>query len=108
MQFDLGDVIATRTLRLDGKDTIMLSIGRPVAEPGGTVFCYYQITGVGSGRVRRAGGIDDIQALTLALKIAAADLYASDEGKAGRITWLGEKDLGLPVPDVIKPFVPRG
>lgn len=108
MQIELGDVIATRTLALDGKDTITVRIGRPVTEPDGTVFCYYQVLGVGSGRVRRAGGVDEIQALTLAMKIAAADLYASDEGKAGRITWLGEKDLGLPVADALKPFLPRG
>lgn len=42
-------------------------------------------------------GVDSVQALTIAMQIAHAELLTSAEGKSGALSWLGEADLGLPL-----------
>ncbi len=98
----LGQVIATRTLTLDGKDAITVRIGMPYSPPEyehGNYVCPYQIEGLGSEIIRfYQWGVDAIQALELAQQIIGVHLYASEEGAAGRIEWLGMRKLGFPVP----------
>ncbi|WP_414159947.1 DUF6968 family protein [Pseudomonas sp. BNK-45] len=45
----------------------------------------------------RIFGIDAIQALLLAMQGARYELVGSPENAAGELTWLGERDFGLPV-----------
>jgi hypothetical protein len=98
---DVGIVIARRELKLRyGKITVL--IGKPEPFPDGSdYYCPYQIIGLGTERVRRAGGIDSIQALHLALEMIGADLHASPEAQTGELSWeCGENgNLGFPVPE---------
>jgi uncharacterized protein DUF6968 len=48
-------------------------------------------------------GADSMQAAYLAMQIAATNLYASDEWEAGQLTWLGMRDLGMPLPKTFPP-----
>ena len=100
----VGEVIATRSLNLaDEKDrVVVVLIGRPRQFPDSTdYYCPFQITGIGSERVKYAGGVDPVQALQLALLKAGADLYALDRKTGGRLRWDGGEpgDLGFPKPD---------
>jgi hypothetical protein len=105
----LGQVIATRELELSGSGKkVLIRFGRPKRfADGRDYYCPYQIVGLGESRVRYAGGVDGIQAIVLALQKIGAELYTSNAAKAGRLMWLGEGDLGIPVADLIADLVPR-
>jgi hypothetical protein len=96
VKFDnVGVVIASRKLALDGEDKVTVLIGKPEKCPDeDDYYCPYQIVGVGSARVRLAIGVDTTQALQLALKMIGADLHAS----GAKLTWLDEAELGFPAP----------
>jgi hypothetical protein len=107
---EIGPVFATRTLLLDGKDEIQITIGQPVSPPdwNGNFRCTYRIQGLGDREIIRGiGGVDSLQALYLAMMTISVDLYTSDEGRAGRITWESDRELGLPFSDVIADLVPK-
>lgn len=105
---DLGPVIATRTLA-SGDRTISVSIGQPFVPPDfdGNWCCPYRIEGLGGGAIRYAGGVDAVQALWMALLMIGTDLYTSAPGIAGRISWLGMRNLGFPVPEAVRDLVPE-
>ncbi len=95
-----GPILATRTLSrtIAGGRAVVIRIGKPRRAPSGDWECPYQILGVGSGRPRRALGLDPIQALLLTFVGIRYDLKRT----GAALTWLGEPgDLGLPalVPD---------
>ena len=74
MKVELGSVIAERRLRVTGRPEldVRVRIGtpRPFPDaPHNDYYCPYQIVGLGSAKVRYAGGVDAIQALELALHI---------------------------------------
>jgi hypothetical protein len=75
---ELGAVIAERRLILLGKPEldvrVRIGMPRPFDAPSGDYYCPYQITGIGRGRVKRAGGVDAIQALELAIQIIPVEL----------------------------------
>jgi hypothetical protein len=101
---NLGQIVAHRTLVCGkGKTPVVISIGVPVPfDDGHDYYCPYQITGLSSVREGRAGGVDGVQALILALQMAAADLYTSEEWKRGDLRFLGARELDLPIPDSIR------
>lgn len=111
-QSRIDDVIATRELWLTtdagGQQLVEVRIGRPrpgvaaddpTAMAHGDYVCEFQIEGIGTGGVRRACGVDAMQALVLALEQIGMYLAASDEARAGRLTWLDPTSLnfGFPV-----------
>lgn len=93
------DVIASRTLQLRHEDgttsPVVVRIGRPHAD---TVDyrCDYEIEGLSKMRALRIGGVDEVQALWLALVGVGVELRTSAEGKEGRLAFNGEKDLSFP------------
>jgi hypothetical protein len=103
----LGPIVARREFELRDGGKVVLEVGLPYpVDDGGTYFCPYRIIGLGNERVRRAGGVDSVQALYLGLKMAATDLYASDQSRGKELTWCGQLNLGLPVPEAIADIVP--
>lgn len=94
------DIIAQRTYTLDheGGARIEVSIFKPVPD-GDDYKCRYEIREDGElVRQSHAMGIDGLQAMLLAVQALGAEILFSDEGKEGRIYWLGQNDdLGLPV-----------
>jgi hypothetical protein len=93
------DTIATRTLELrhdDGTTSpVLVRIGRP--RPTAVDYCCdYEIEGLSKKGTLHVFGVDEVQALWLALVGAGLELRSSDEGMQGRITLDGEADLSFP------------
>jgi hypothetical protein len=78
---------------------IVVRIGkpRPDLEPDGGWGCPTQIVGLGQDDVLVAFGYDAVQALQLAFEMIGARLAYPPEPMA--LTWLGESDLGFPIPE---------
>src|SRR4026208_821544 len=96
MKVELGPVIAERQLRVAGRPEsdvrVRLGTPRPFPDaPYGDYYCPYQIVGVGSEKVRWAGGVDAIQALELALHILPTELDALREQHPG-LGWVDAPD----------------
>ncbi len=107
---NVGVVIASRELTLDGNQKVEVLIGKPEPCPDGIdYYCPHQILGVRSGRVRYAIGVDTVHALVLGLSMVGAELYTSDEYESGRLSWdcgTVKGDLGFPVPENIRDVLP--
>ena len=105
-EHDLGTVIARRMFDC-GENNVLLEIGAPyLMDKGPDCWCPYRITGLGDGRVCRAAGVDSMQALYGAMQMAATDLYASDAAREQILTWIGQRNLGLPTLNAIADLVP--
>jgi len=104
---ELGVLIASRSLSFADRDDITILIGQPFIPPdyGGNFCCPYQIKGIGDEKIRYGSGIDSLQALYIALINISTDLYPTEEARAGKVTWQGERDLGLPMADAIRDFL---
>ena len=95
-------VIAERQLQLQGgrgDRSVTVRFMRPEleAKPGGVWICVYEISGLPRRRrlLRSSAGVDDLQALLLALQAARQDLRVlRTEGL--RLTWEGQDDMGFP------------
>jgi len=85
--------------KFDGPEgqVIELAIGPPVPDENDW-RCDVCI----DGKLRYAMGVDAVQAMWLALCLAATELYTSAAYVAGELSWLGGADLGLPIPEVIR------
>ena len=100
---NVGEVIATRRLHLLDDETreIFVLIGKPRQFPDSSdYYCPFQVTGIGSGKVKYAGGVDAIQAIQLAMGMIAAELDALNNANRGRLRWEGDErgGLGFPLP----------
>jgi hypothetical protein len=104
---EIGEVVAERRLYLEGEPntSIRVLVGKPQKAPGTSeddlVLCPYQILGIGDERVRSAGGVDEVQALQLAMGMIGSELYFKiNRQHGGKLRWEGGKegDLGFPVP----------
>jgi len=98
---NIGEIIALRKLYLTGeKDkTIAVSIGKPQQFPDSQdYYCPFQITGIGSEKIKYAGGVDAIQAIQLAFDMIGVDLYVLNKENNGRIRWEADRkgSLGFP------------
>lgn len=108
---EIGTVIARRVLSLAPNGEVVVVIGKPRPFPGGgDFFCPFKVEGLGSQRITRAGGVDAVQALELALRMVGTVLYTSQEYKDGRLTWEGGENgsLGFPVAANIRDILPEG
>jgi hypothetical protein len=81
-----------------GAAEVRLALGRPEPDPetGGDWRCRLVIVGLPRPVDRHAYGVDGVQALTLALEMAAADLRYAALPAGERLTFLGGPDLRLP------------
>jgi hypothetical protein len=108
---EIGTVIANRVLSLAPGGKVVVTIGQPRPFPGGkNFFCPFKVEGLGHGNITRAGGVDAVQALQLALQMVGTVLYTSQEYKDGRLTWDGGENgsLGFPVAANIRDILPDG
>lgn len=81
-----------------GITAVRLALGHPEPDPapGGDWRCRVIIVGLPYAVDRYAYGVDGVQALTLALEMAAADLRHAALPSGERLTFLGGPDLCLP------------
>ena len=91
-----------RRLELEGTAGVVVRFLKPVQDEE-DYRCDYQIVWPDRERTFHGFGIDEVQAVLSAMQNAHAELLATAESKAGRLTWLGERDLGLPLAGAMKP-----
>jgi hypothetical protein len=99
-----SDVIAERTFTVDGRE-LSCRFFRP-EEDDGSYFCRYEIDWPEQRRSRRAGGVDEVQAILLAMQLAHSELLAARENDGRAIAWLNDRSLGLPIASSIRDWDP--
>jgi len=80
---------------------------QPIEESTGEFSCRYEIEGSEGVSSKHAYGVDEVQALLLAMQRAHIDLLAARENHGRDVSWLGERSLGLPIPDSIRDWDPE-
>jgi hypothetical protein len=97
--------IATRDLYVrdaDGRThEVKVLVGAPERITGTEDYvCFYQIVGMGSGRIGKAYGADSAQALIHALQTVGVKLAAHQQHQDLKLWWLteGDEELGFPLP----------
>jgi hypothetical protein len=91
----MSEPVAERQLELAGGNHVTVRLCRP--EQDDAVYrCDYTITWPDRERRFHGFGEDSLQALFIAMQMAHADLLASPEGRAGKLLWFDQPDLGLP------------
>ncbi len=93
----MAEVFIERRYELGGSAEVVIRFRQPMQQDR-DFCCDYEIVWPDRTRAFHACGVDGIQALILALKMAHTDLLYSPEGKRGEIKWLAQSDLGLPDP----------
>lgn len=104
----LGEVIAERRFKFRQgarHRELAVLIGRPVPEPptGEDWRCPFQIRGLGDEHVRHAVGVDSVQALQLCFQMIGAQLHYLMRSQDIRLRWLGQSELGFPMPSLSPP-----
>ena len=104
-----GPTIAEREYQLvttEGVRSVRLRLGEPLPD-GDDACCFYQIDGLEPDGpiIRWVMGVDGVQALQLAMQLAATELMSTGAYDAGRLTFYGSFDLGLPVPENVAHLV---
>jgi hypothetical protein len=98
--------IATRLLRMknsSGEVRIPVNVFLPEREHDGTWFCRYEIDWPEGTWRSRAGGVDAVQSLFLALQMIGSDIYTSDYHKSGRLFLDAPgSGYGFPVPVTLR------
>jgi uncharacterized protein DUF6968 len=92
----MTEVIAVRRLSWEGEPTrdVLVSIGRPIENPGGQgeFYCPIRTTGLGKDEIVTAiFGIDACQAIELALRFIGWRLADINVKNGGRLRWLDEQ-----------------
>ncbi|HEX7693286.1 MAG TPA: hypothetical protein VF409_02285 [Sphingomonas sp.] len=98
------EVIARRTFKIDGREA-QCQFFKP-EEDRGSYFCRYQIEWPEGAKIRRVGGVDEVQALLLGMMTAHTDLLAARNMDGRTVEWLGEESLGLPVTPTVRDWDP--
>lgn len=102
MKHNNQEIFLSRTFTLAGEESVTAHVYLPYKDTANLVCqdykCEFQIYGLGSSKVYYAMGVDEIQAVYLALMRLGSILYASDEYRAGLLKWFTNSDLGLPMP----------
>lgn len=95
----IDPIIAVRKLSRSDGGSVTVRIGqpRPFAE-GDNSYCPFEIIGLDYEVFSRAGGVDDVQALQLAIKNIGVILEVYNRETGGSVYWLteGDPDLGFP------------
>ena len=95
--------IATRelTFHRDGQEpeTVVVTIGAPVASDGGDWQCPYAIQANSFTKSFRAFGVDSAQALIHTVCIISSELDALARRHGGEFRYFGNPDVGFPGPE---------
>jgi hypothetical protein len=96
----LGTVVAQRELtfaRGQVSHTLRVQVGTPVPDPAHAegFLCPILVDGLDREERLVVGGVDTMQALTLALRALPAFLAACARQYGGQLSWLGNAALGF-------------
>jgi hypothetical protein len=93
-------MIGQRILKLQSGDRtidVPVVVFQPQQGSDGTWFCSYEIGWPEGTQTSRAGGVDALQAVFLALQMIGADIYSSSYHKSGAL-FLDEPGQGYGFP----------
>ncbi|MCK3838831.1 MULTISPECIES: DUF6968 family protein [Pseudomonas] len=93
----MTNVFIERRLDLKKGGEVSVRFLRPEPDIEGDWHCDIELEWPDRRQALRIFGIDAIQALLLAMQGARCELVSSPESAAGELTWLGEREFGLPV-----------
>jgi hypothetical protein len=93
------DAFVQRVVEVDGRG-VPCRFFKPEADRG-DFFCRLEVDWPEGTKSRRIYGVDEVQALLLAMQTAHADLLAVREHDGRDVSWLGQRRLGFPIADVI-------
>ncbi|QAY78166.1 hypothetical protein [Sphingosinicella sp. BN140058] len=96
--------VIRRTFNVDGQK-VGCRFSRPKAE-GQSYFCRYEIEWPEGTSSRRVGGVDEVQALLLAMQTAHTDLLIAREHDGRQVTFDNRQSLGLPVANALRDWDP--
>jgi hypothetical protein len=103
MDFDLGEIIATRNFRFvdvdDNERSVSVLVGKPQPSNDSPEYqCPFQVIGIGGQTTQIARGYDSIQALQAALILISANLNYLNNELSRKLSWAGGRsgELGFP------------
>lgn len=99
-----NDLFVRRTFHVDRRE-VDCRFFRP-EEDQGSFFCRYEIDWPDGTRTKRHGGVDEVQALLLAMQAAHTDLLAARNNDRREVQWLDDQSLGLPIASGIRDWDP--
>lgn len=94
-------MMATRILDVDGQPGYRICIAQPFLEADGITWrCEYAIAGPLTQCSGGFSGVDAMQALLNVLYALSVEVETSEENRAGRLGWHGQKaHFGFPAPE---------
>ena len=98
-ELNISDAILTRQFDLKGGGVVSMYVWKPYPcdEKAEDYVCPARIVGIGSEKIKTSHGVDALQALTLCLQTLGVTLYSSREYENEELTYLGSRDLDLPL-----------
>ncbi|PSJ36506.1 hypothetical protein C7I55_25890 [Sphingomonas deserti] len=96
--------VIRRTFNVDGQK-VGCKFFRPEAE-GQSYFCRYEIEWPEGTSSCRVGGVDEVQALLLAMQTAHTDLLVAREHDGRQVLFDNRQSLGLPVANALRDWDP--
>jgi hypothetical protein len=97
-----ADAFVQRQFAVDGQEATCRFF-KPIADADGlSFFCHYEIDWPEGTRSKRAGGVDEVQALLLAMERAHTDLLSARENDGRQVSWLDGRKLWLPIADTLR------
>jgi hypothetical protein len=95
-----ADAFVHRVFTVDGREVACRFFR---SEPDrGSFACRYEIDWPEGTRGRSISGVDEVQALLLAMQAAHLDLLLARRDDGRLVSWLDEARLGLPIADVVR------
>ena len=103
MDFDMGEIIATRSYRVLDEDNneraISVLVGKPEpARDSAEYQCPFQLIGIGNQMIQIARGHDSVQALQSAFILISANINHLNNELGRKLIWDGGRtgELGFP------------
>jgi hypothetical protein len=95
-----ADVFVRRVFTVDGREVVCRFFW---PEPDrGDFSCRYEIDWPEGARGRSIPGVDEVQALLLAMQTAHLDLLLARKDTGRLVSWMDETRLGLPIAEVVR------
>ena len=98
----MAEVFVERRYELGGSAEVVVRFARP-AQDSVDFICEYEVAWPDRKKRLRAYGVDEVQALLIAMQNVHADLLTSREFGTGQLRWLESDDLGLPLSGSMTP-----
>ncbi|EGF93651.1 hypothetical protein ABI_20920 [Asticcacaulis biprosthecium C19] len=94
---DIQDAVLIRRFDLKPGGHVDIFVWKPEPHGRNDARCPYRIVGIGAEKLYHGYGVDPVQAMSLTLQAISTKLYTSEAYRSGNLTWLGSRDLGLPL-----------